>query len=94
MSTPGVQGFDHVAIPTSQPLAMMTFYRALGFEVPDEHLWRNVPNPRLSIICSDQKINLHAPDEWQDPAFTLRSPAARPGCGDFCFVWQGGLAAL
>ena len=32
--------------------------------------------------------------EGEDPAFTLRAPAARPGCGDFCFVWQGPLEAL
>ena len=37
---------------------------------------------------------LHPPERWQDPRFTLRAPAARPGCGDFCFVWQGTLEAL
>jgi catechol 2,3-dioxygenase-like lactoylglutathione lyase family enzyme len=94
VSTQGVRGFDHVAIPTAQPEAMMEFYGALGFEVPDEHHWREVPNPRLTIVCGDQKINLHPPAQWQDPGFTLRAPAARPGCGDFCFVWQGPLEAL
>ena len=28
-----------------------------------------------------------------DPAF-LRGPTAEPGCGDFCFVWEGGIDAL
>jgi catechol 2,3-dioxygenase-like lactoylglutathione lyase family enzyme len=90
----GVVGFDHVAIPSEHPEAMMAFYGALGFEIPDERLWRGVPNPLLSIVCGHQKINLHTPAEWQDPAFTLRAPASRPGCGDFCFVWEGGLESL
>ena len=46
-------------------------------------------NPRLTIQCGEQKINLHGPEEWQDPAFTLRGHVARPGCGDLCFVWDG-----
>ena len=72
----------------------MAFYRALGFSVPEERLWRGVPNPRLSIACGDQKINLHAPDEWTDPRFTLRARAARPGCGDLCFVWDEDVETL
>ena len=28
-----VRGFDHVALPMQNPEAMLTFYRALGFEV-------------------------------------------------------------
>ncbi|HEX2036038.1 MAG TPA: VOC family protein [Chloroflexota bacterium] len=89
-----VRGFDHVAIPCQQAVAMMEFYRALGFEVPDEREWRGVPHPRLSIVCGDQKLNLHPPEQWQDPAFTLRAPVSRPGCGDFCFVWEGSVEAL
>ncbi|HLF91493.1 MAG TPA: hypothetical protein VI451_21290, partial [Anaerolineales bacterium] len=50
--------------------------------------------PRLVIQCGDQKINLHEPAEWQDANFTLRGLAARPGCGDLCFVWEGALVAL
>jgi hypothetical protein len=94
VTTPRPTAIDHVAVPTARPVAMMAFYRDLGFEVPDERLWRGVPNPRLSIICGDQKITLHGPAEWQDPSFTLRAPVSRPGCGDFCVVWRGGPAAL
>ena len=72
----------------------MAFYGALGFEVPDERLWRGVSNPRLSIVCGDQKINLHTPAEWQDAGFTLRAQVSRPGCGDLCFVWAGSVEAL
>jgi catechol 2,3-dioxygenase-like lactoylglutathione lyase family enzyme len=89
-----VLGLDHVALPSQNPIAMMTFYQALGFTVPAEELWRDVENPRLSIHFGDQKINLHEPSQWQDPGFTLRGPSARPGCGDLCFVWQGTLDAL
>ena len=39
-------------------------------------------------------INFHQSATWQDPAFTLRAPAARPPCGDLCFVWDGTAAAL
>ncbi|HEV2121541.1 MAG TPA: VOC family protein [Chloroflexota bacterium] len=89
-----IAGLDHVALPSQSPEAMMAFYGALGFEVPDELLWRGVPNPRLSIVCGNQKINLHTPEEWQDPQFTLRGRTAVPGCGDLCFFWQDSLDAL
>ncbi len=62
--------------------------------MPEERLWRGVPDPQLTIICGDQKINLHAPSEWQDPAFTLRAGRSVPGCGDLCFVWAGGVETL
>ena len=31
---------------------------------------------------------------WQKPDFTLRGPSSLPGCGDLCFVWEGGSDAL
>ena len=34
-------------------------------------------------------INFHRPAAWQDPGFALRAPAAKPPCGDLCFVWAG-----
>ena len=90
----GVVGLDHVALPVRDPVATMAFYGALGFELPDEAAWRRAEHPRLTVACGDQKLNLHAPQEWQDPAFTLRAPAVLPGCADLCFVWEGGLEAL
>jgi catechol 2,3-dioxygenase-like lactoylglutathione lyase family enzyme len=90
----GVAGLDHVALPIRDPEATMGFYGALGFRLPAEHLWRRAEHPELWVACGDQKLNLHAPARWQDPAFTLRAPVARPGCGDLCFVWEGGLDAL
>jgi len=90
----GVVRFDHVAIPTGRPQEMMRFYRALGFVVPTYEQWREQDQPAFSVQFGDNKINMHAPALWQNPAFTLRGPAAQPGCGDFCFVWSGTLEEL
>ena len=85
--TGGVRGFDHVALPMQNVAAMLAFYRGLGFAVTE--------NARAcSVYIGDQMINFHQPAAWQDPAFTLRAPAARPPCGDLCFVWDGTAAAL
>ena len=80
-------GFDHVALPLQNPDAMIAFYRALGFRIVD--------NPRLiSVYAGPNMINFHRPALWQDPTFTLRAPAAKPPCGDLCFVWDGTAAQL
>jgi len=80
--SPGVRGFDHVAIPMQNVDAMLSFYRALGFTVNE--------GPQVcSVYFGMQMINLHRPGLWQGAAFALRAPAARPPCGDFCFVWEG-----
>jgi catechol 2,3-dioxygenase-like lactoylglutathione lyase family enzyme len=89
-----VTGFDHVAIPTTRPEEMLRFYRALGFSAPAPEEWRAQNVPFFSIQFGDNKINVHAPELWQDRAFTLRGHTAQPGCGDFCFVWSGTLADL
>ena len=39
-------------------------------------------------------INFHRPSVWEQEAFSLRAPAARPPCGDLCFVFAGSAAAL
>jgi len=43
----------------------------------------------VSVYIGDQMINFHRPQHWKDATFTLRAPAARPPCGDLCFVWDG-----
>jgi len=82
-----VGGFDHVAVPMERTEAMVAFYRALGMFVRED-----------ARVCSvhfgDHKINFHRPETWQNAAFTLRAPAARPPCGDFCFVWNGTAESL
>jgi catechol 2,3-dioxygenase-like lactoylglutathione lyase family enzyme len=89
-----VSGIDHAAIPCRDPIALMEFYAALGFSVSPDDRWRDVQNPRLVVQCGEQKINLLAPSEWQDPEFTLRGQTATPGCGDLCFVWAGSVIDL
>ena len=83
-----VVAFDHVAIPTDRPLEMLTFYRALGFGAPAPQEWQASGATHFALQFGENKINVHAPARWKDPAFTLRGPTAVPGCGDFCFVWR------
>jgi catechol 2,3-dioxygenase-like lactoylglutathione lyase family enzyme len=82
-----IRSFDHIAIPIQNPEAMATFYRGLGLQV-------NQTAQRISVHFGDQKINFHLPASWQRETFTLRAPAARPPCGDFCWVWEGSPEAL
>jgi catechol 2,3-dioxygenase-like lactoylglutathione lyase family enzyme len=80
--SPGVRGFDHVALPLQNVEAMVAFYRALGFDVEE--------NPQVCVAhIGTQMINFHRPTLWQRENFTLRAPKATPPCGDLCFVWEG-----
>ena len=82
-----IRGFDHVAVPLQNTDAMLAFYRALGLQL-------NETATAVSVYVGDQMINFHRPSHWQDPAFTLRAPAAKPPSGDFCFVWEGTAESL
>jgi catechol 2,3-dioxygenase-like lactoylglutathione lyase family enzyme len=85
-SRAAVVGFDHVALPMEHTEAMSTFYKNLGMEV--------VRNEFLvQVYVGSQMINFHRPELWQT-GFSLRAPAARPPCGDLCFVWSGSQEAL
>jgi len=83
-----VSGFDHVAVPMQNTEAMVAFYRRLGFQMTENE------NAVSVYIGPQQMINFHRPTRWQDAAFTLRAPAAKPPSGDFCFVWSGSAAEL
>lgn len=89
-----IAGFDHVALPTGRAEEMIAFYGRLGCVVPDIERWRKSEQLFFSVHFGNQKINFHAPPLWQNPAFDLRGPTSRPGCGDLCFVWEGGSDAL
>jgi len=82
-----IKGFDHVALPMQNTDAMLAFYRALGLQV-------NENAQACAVYIGDQMINFHRPATWQNDSFTLRAPAARPPCGDICFVWEGTPEAL
>ena len=85
----GIQAIDHVAVPVQDMPAMLAFYRALGCAVSEDYA------PIVYSVCfGDHRINFHAPALWQSEDFSLRGPAAKPGCGGFCFVWEGGAEAL
>ena len=72
----------------------MEFYRRLGFLAPDAGEWQKSAMPFFSVFFGSQRINFHSPSMWQNPDFELRGPSATPGCGDLCFVWEGGSASL
>src|SRR5258708_31497560 len=77
----GIRGFDHVALPMEHTEEMLAFYRGLGLQV--------IENANAcSVYIGNQMINFHRPAHWQDKTFTLRAPAAKPPCGDLCFVWD------
>src|ERR1700728_2365956 len=82
-----VKGFDHVALPMQNTDAMLAFYRGLGFDVTENAV-------ACSVYIGDQMINFPRPATWQRDSFTLRAPAAKPPCGDLCFVWDGTAEAL
>ena len=83
-TTMSIKAIDHAAVPINNVEEMLSFYRRLGFDISDEHA------PQLySVDFGDNKINFHTPQLWQSGEFSLRGPTAVPGCGDFCFVWEG-----
>ena len=85
-----VRGFDHVAMPTADTEACIAYYKKLGFVILYEDEWRAGKVRNVAIQVDEHvKINVHTPDLWQDPKFTLRGPAALPGCADLCFFFDG-----
>ena len=86
--------FDHASVPTDHPEEMMAFYESMGFTILDADAFRSGERRIFSIAFGDNKINVHGPDFWPSKDFTLRGPTAKPGCGDLCFVWDGGLEDL
>jgi catechol 2,3-dioxygenase-like lactoylglutathione lyase family enzyme len=82
-----VAGFDHVALPMQNVDAMLAFYRGLGFQLTE--------SPQVvSVYVGANMINFHRPALWQNASFALRAPAAKPPCGDLCFVWDGSSESL
>jgi catechol 2,3-dioxygenase-like lactoylglutathione lyase family enzyme len=77
-----IRGFDHVALPMQNTEVMLAFYRGLGCEVTQNAA-------ACSVYFGENMINFHLPATWQRESFTLRAPAAKPPCGDLCFVWEG-----
>lgn len=86
-----IEGFDHVAVPIGKVDAMVAFYRRLGFRV------KRFEEDGLVFYAAHvgaHRFNFHPPETWQAATFGLRAPHAVPGCGDFCFVWDGTVDAL
>ena len=71
-----------MALPMQNSDAMLAFYKGLGLPI-------NEGAQACAVYVGNQMINFHRPVLWQRETFTLRAPAARPPCGDLCFVWDG-----
>jgi catechol 2,3-dioxygenase-like lactoylglutathione lyase family enzyme len=85
-----VEGFDHIAMPTADVERLIGFYKRLGFEIVGEERWRGGEAPFVAIRVDEHvKVNVHAPELWQNERFTLRGPAALPGSADLCFYYAG-----
>jgi len=84
-----IRSIDHVAVPIEAVDDMLAFYRKLGCTVTQEY-----DGLLHCVSFGDNKINFHDPKLWNPGEFTLRAPTASPGCGDFCFVWDGTDEAL
>lgn len=83
-----VIGFDHCAIPTADAERFLEFYKRLGFPILNEERWRRGETPIFSVQIGDSNlINVHPPQLVTE----LRGRGAQPGCGDFCFVWEGSM---
>ena|SRR5258706_2195442 len=80
------RGFDRVALPPQNTDAMLAFYRKIGFQAVESAQAVSV------YVGNNQMINFHRPEAWQRE--TLRASAAKPPCGDLCFVWVGTADAL
>jgi len=90
----GVSGLDHVALPTHDANRLISFYRALGFSVIGEEDWRSGRRGSVSIVFGDNKINVHTETLRPGHGSHLSGDSAEPGCGDLCFVWEGGIDLL
>jgi catechol 2,3-dioxygenase-like lactoylglutathione lyase family enzyme len=91
-----VVGLDHFAIPTANAERLVAFYQKLGFSFPDLEEWRAGHVKVIAVACGDQKFHIHPEGfiaSWPG-GVSARGDTAVPGCGDFCFVWEGGLEAL
>ena len=91
-----VSAIDHVALPTAGTARLIAFYRALGFSIEGEEAWIAGDGVIVGIVCGSQKINLRTEvlDVFRSHPAVLAAPTAEPGCGDLCFVWEGGVADL
>mgnify|MGYP001322419129 FL=1 len=78
-------GIDHIAMPTSDAVKLIGFYKRIGFTINDEEAWRAGKANIFSIQIGDSKINVHP--EGYTAAY--RGPTAASGCTHICFVWNG-----
>ena len=81
-----IESFDHVAIPSADPGALIEFYRRLGFTPVGEDAWHAGRAPFVALALGDVKLNVHAPALWQDERFTLLALDAVKGFPDDLYL--------
>ena len=91
-----VTGLDHVGLPTADAERLLAFYKALGFGVAGEAEWRAGDALIFSIVCGDNKINVHPEGmiPFRGQSWYQMGATSEPGSGDMCFVWEGGIDSL
>lgn len=80
-----ISRIDHAAIPIQNVEAMLSFYKLLGFTIRS---FNDDDLPVHAVMLGESRLNFHEPKAWKSASFP-RGPNAVPGCGDFCFVWEG-----
>lgn len=80
-----IAGLDHAAIPIENVTPMLSFYSSLGFVIRS---FGGDDLPVHAVMRGGVRLNFHEPKTWKSSGFP-RGSNALPGCGDFCFVWDG-----
>jgi catechol 2,3-dioxygenase-like lactoylglutathione lyase family enzyme len=85
-----IRGLDHLALSVTDVARTLDFYRrALGAAVLYEDLWRAGKIPVAILQVGASRLSIH---EAARPA-RPHAQAPAPGSADFCFRWDGPLAA-
>lgn len=80
-----IAAIDHAAVPIENVEQMLASYASLGFSVRS---FNSDGLPVHAVMLGNVRLNFHEPKTWKEVDFP-RGPNALPGCGDFCFVWDG-----
>ena len=75
-------GIDHIAMPTSDAVKLIGFYKRIGFTINDEEARRAGKANIFSIQIGDSKINVH-PEVTPPPIGDLPQSLVVPTSASF-----------
>jgi catechol 2,3-dioxygenase-like lactoylglutathione lyase family enzyme len=85
-----VRGLDHIAITVADVERTLEFYsRVLGAVLQYEDFWRSGKMPVAILQVGESRISVHDAAKPASP----HAAVPCPGSVDFCFAWEGGIAA-